>query len=167
MTNEEFRVLLLRIKSNDIAALGDIYNEYFQKLRYTSFCIVKDYNVAYDIAMNALLKFVDYPFDVNSIRNYVGLLIKITKNESLNYVKREKRQVEFDVNFKRFQYIPNDNLWIKDVITELTEEENEVFIEHCICGLRLKVIAKKLGKSYINVVRIYSRIKYKLKQLYS
>ena len=33
MTNEEFNRILKNLKKNDLAALEDIYNEYFQKIK--------------------------------------------------------------------------------------------------------------------------------------
>ncbi len=167
MTNEEFNRILKNLKKNDLAALEDIYNEYFQKLKFTALCIVRDNNDAYDIAMNVILKLVDIPIYDDSIKNHVGFLITITRNESINFIKKKNRSLQFDGDFDRYANSISDNLWIKDILEELTEDEKDVFIEHCIWGISLKVIAKKQGKSYATVVRTYSSIKDKIKQLYS
>ena len=168
MTNEKFCRLLDRSRHNDMSALRSIYDEYFHIIRFTALCITKNADDAYDVATDVILKLADYSSDPYAIQNHVGLLKSMTKNEALNLIRRNKRTQPFDDFSESATAVVDQNyLWLQDILGSLTQEEREVFIEHCIWGEQLKTICRAKGVSYRTIARIYARIKDKIKQMNS
>lgn len=167
MTNEKFCRLVYRLVHNDVSALREIYEEYFQAIQYTALGITKNKSDAYDVAVNVLMRLIDYPSDPYAIHNHVGLLISMTKHEALNFVKKSRRSLQFDEHMEAAPLHEDRHaLWIYDILNVLTEEEREIFTDHCIWGKRLKAVCKERGISYRTVSRIYANIKAKIKDIY-
>ena len=91
MTNKEFCLCIEQLQNNDMSALSALYEEYFQKIKFYALSFTKDTQSAYDIAMNVMVKMVDFDGDPNQIKNHVAYLMAIAKNESLNFIKHNLR----------------------------------------------------------------------------
>lgn len=168
MTNEKFCSLLDKIIHNDISALKAIYEEYFSRIQYTALSIVNNKSDAYDIAMNVILKLINYPSNPYEIHNHIGLLISMTKHESLNYFKQKSHSVLLDDKIETITARDDlDSLWLQDILNSLQNDEKLIFTEHCIWGKSLKIICKEKGISYRTIARIYAEIKCKIKQMYN
>lgn len=166
MKTTEFAVLIEKLQNKDMSALKIIYEQFFQKIYYTAFAIVRNTNDAYDIAMDIIFKLVYYPSAPEKIKNHIGLLITMTKNESKDFLRRRKSNINIDLIEVITEKGTHDRLWFDDIISLLSEEEQALFIEHCIWGKRLKEIAKESDMAYITVKRIYAAIKSKIKKIY-
>lgn len=168
MTNEKFCRLLDRLRHNDMSALKSIYEEYFQIIRYTALSITKNADDAYDVATDVIMKLKDYSSNPYAIQNHVGLLKSMTKHEALNFIRKNNHTQSFsDFIEVATASVDNNDLWMQDIFSVLTEEEKEVFLEHCIWGNQLKAICKAKGVSYRTIARIYAEIKDKIKQIHS
>lgn len=167
MTNKEFARVIERLQNKDIGALKILYEQFFKRIYYTAFSVVKSENDAYDIAMNVIMKLVDYPSNPYQITNHIGLLITMTKNETKDFF----RKCDEYVNVEDMEEIAatdlKDKMWLYDILNELSDDEQELFIAHCIWDKKLKDLALESGKSYITVKRAYAEIKRKIKQIYS
>lgn len=167
MTNKEFCLCIEQLQNNDMSALSALYEEYFQKIKIYALSFTKDTQSAYDIAMNVMVKMVDFDGDPNQIKNHVAYLMAIAKNESLNFIKHNLRNTQ--INFEIYNGTQSDEntLWLNDILDTLNEEEREVFVSHCIWGINLRDIAKQKQKSYPTIIRIYTSIKNKIKDIYN
>ena len=165
MTNDKFCVLIDRLIHGDMSALDIVFKDYFQSIRYTAYCITKDDSDAYDIAVNVLLKLIEYPSDPYAIKNHKGLLISMTKHEALNFMRKKLFSAPFDESAEKSAiYSDEHNLWLYDILSELTDDEKDVLIGHCIWGKSLKSISKEKGVSYRTIARIYASVKGKIKR---
>ena len=63
MTNKEFARVIERLQAKDIGALKILYEQFFKRIYYTALGVVKSEHDAYDIAMNVIMKLVDYTDD--------------------------------------------------------------------------------------------------------
>lgn len=167
MTAKEFAFVIEKLQQKDITALKTIYEQFFQKIYYTALGIVKNKNDAYDVAMNVILKLIDYSSDPNQIKNHIGFLITMTRNEAKDFLRKRNRNSNYDMGEFAATAECSDNLWIEDIIAELSEDEQNLFIEHCIWDKKLNEIAAEIGKPYITVKRAYAEIKRKIKQIYN
>ena len=167
MTNKEFCLCIEQLQNNDMSALSALYEEYFQKIKFYALSFTKDTQSAYDIAMNVMVKMVDFDGDPNQIKNHVAYLMAIAKNESLNFIKHNLRNTQ--INFEIYNGTQSDEntLWLNDILDTLNEEEREVFVSHCIWGINLRDIAKQKQKSYPTIIRIYTSIKNKIKDIHN
>lgn len=166
MTNKEFARIIERLQNKDIGALKILYEQFFQRIYYTAWGVVKNEHDSYDIAMNVIMKLVEYPSDPYKITNHIGLLITMTKNETKDFFRKSDRYANVEYIEEIAVTDLKDNLWLNDILNELTEDEQELFIAHCIWDIKLKDVALESGKSYITVKRAYAEIKRKIKQIY-
>lgn len=169
MTNDKFCRLLDMLIHGNMTALKAIFEEYFQSIEYTALKIAKNESDAYDIAVNVIMKLTAYSSDPYAIHNHIGLLINMTKHEALNLLKKKAFTVPFDerIEFVKGNNSNSDLLWIGDILRVLSEDEKNIFIQHCVWGESLKLICKRKGVSYRTIARIYSGIKAKIKKLYT
>lgn len=168
MTNKEFARLLDKLQKKDIKALKIIYEQYFQKIYNSAYGILKNRDNAYDVAMNVMMKLIEYPSNPYLIDNHIGLLISMTKNESVDFIRKESRHINSEaINEIAPTATQPDNLWLEDILNTLTDDETVIFIEHCIWGKKLKDIAVEKNIPYITVKRRYANIKIKVDKLYN
>ena len=112
-----------------MSALKSIYEEYFQIIRYTALSITKNADDAYDVATDVIMKLKDYSSNPYAIQNHVGLLKSMTKHEALNFIRKNNHTQPFNDFIEVTTASVDDNdLWMQDIFSVLTEEEKEVFI---------------------------------------
>ncbi len=167
MTNKEFARIIERLKDKDIGALKILYEQFFHRIYYTALGVVTSEHDAYDIAMEVIMKLIDYPSDPYQIKNHIGLLITMTKNQTKDFLRHHNGNIKIEDIEEIAVTDIKDNTWLHDILNGLSEDERDLFIAHCIWNKKLKVIASESGKSYITVKRAYAEIKRKIKQLYS
>lgn len=167
MTNKEFCFCIERLQRNDMRGLSALYEDYFQKIKFYALSFTKDIQSAYDIAMNVMVKMIDFDGDPNQIKNHVAYLMAIAKNESLNFIKQNLRNTQINFEICNGAQFDENTLWLNDILDTLNEEEREVFVSHCIWGINLRDIAKQRQKSYPTIIRIYTSIKNKIKDIYN
>ena len=117
--------------------------------------------------MNVMVKMVDFDGDPNQIKNHVAYLMAIAKNESLIFIKQNLRNTQINFEICNGAQFDEKTLWLNDILDTLNEEEREVFVSHCIWGINLRDIAKQRQKSYPTIIRIYTSIKNKIKDIYN
>ncbi|MGN0813831.1 MAG: RNA polymerase sigma factor [Candidatus Coproplasma sp.] len=166
MTNKEFARIIDKLQRKDIGALKILYEQFFQRIYMTAIGIINDKDDAYDIAMNVIEKLINYPSDPYAIKNHIGLLITMTRNEAYDFKRKQSHRINYVSFDETVISSSSDNLWIEDIINELDDTEERIFIEHCIWGKKLKEIAKESDMPYITVKRIYADIKSKIKKIY-
>lgn len=162
----EFQNAIAKMQKQDLSALWKIYHEYFKKIYILALSKVKHEQDAYDIAMTVMIKLSEYKGNAKEIKNHVGLMITMAQNTINDYFRRRG----YIAVYENEEILPtssfNDVLWFRDIMNELTEEEQSIFIDHVVWGRRLKAIANARGKSYIAIRRAYSVVKNKIRELY-
>ena len=166
MNTQEFRSLIEQLQKNDISALERLYTEYFGKIYAHALYQVKDKDVAYDTAMNVMMRLYRYAGNAEEIKNHVGLLTAMTDNAVKDHYRRSAQYKNAAMPEQRFSE-PEDMLWLSDILAALTEEERGVFIDHAIWEKPLKEIAAQRGISYITLRRMYGGIKKKIGAIYT
>lgn len=167
MTNSKFISIIGQFQNSDRRGMREIYEEYNHKIFSTAYYICRNKQDAYDISMNVILKLYDYKGDPKQIRNHMGLLVTMTENEAINFLKSKSRSVQAGNMELKQKTCETDALWIDDILKELDDREQKIFIEHALWGKKLKDIAKALNIPYITVKRIYASVKIKVEALYT
>ena len=167
MSTEKFINCVVALQNKDMKALRMIYEAYYKLLRDTARGYVRNKEDAEDIAMTVIEKLCDYRGEPKKIVNHVGLLVRMTQNEAINFLHRSERAVctESEVLATR-ACEQEDNLFYYDVLDLLDDAEKDIFIKHIVWDLTLKRIARDRGEAYITVKRKYKKIKDKIATLY-
>lgn len=145
-----------------------IYEETISMLFKISYRIVFDADAAEDLCHDALIKAAEKHMQFPSINDAKFWLIRVTKNNSLNFVKRKSR--ERNAYTKVFnehknatdktgerRYLEKESIaLVKSALSQLPDKLKEVIVLKEYSDLNYKEIGKILGISEGNVkVRIF------------
>lgn len=125
---------------------------------YTSFAITRNYDASEDIMQDVYLNFLKHINRVNKDKSILGYLLKISKNLSLNYIKKHKRELlfDFDNTKENSKPTPHHELEIVDKIKKIVKPlEFEVLILHVINDMTHKEIAEFLNKPIGTITYTY------------
>lgn len=152
---------------SDAKSFEKLYNEVFPLLYKVSYHITGDEGTAEDVCQEAFIKYYNRPLPFPSMDDAKYWLIRVVKNISFNYCKREGRKQ------KIFDKIKNDPVYtddtgekellreeakktVKEMLELLPEKLRAPLVLREFGGLNYKEISKVLGISESNVkVRIF------------
>ncbi len=144
-----------------------LYKEIFPLIYKIAYHITSDSGVAEDISQEAFIKYYNRPIPFPTKDDAKYWLIRVVKNISFNYCKRESRKQKV---FDKIKYDPvytddtgekellkeETKKTVSDVLKELPEKLRAPLILREFAGMNYKEIAKALGISESNVkVRIF------------
>lgn len=113
-------MLVDQIKKGDKEAFKELFNDYFPILCNFAERFSLEQALCEDVAQEALLKYWESKENFDNIYKVKGFLYTVTKNMSLNIVKRESRSSELE---EGREAIPNSEAEIDNIIIE-----NEVML---------------------------------------
>ena len=159
--------LLKDAKRGNKKAIETLFKNYKEMAFNISYRIVQRYDVAEDIVMDSFIKILQGNFNIqDSFKSY---FFKTVVNNSLNYVKKEKRE---SVSFDEFNYdIVTDETpekitereellsRLKEAINKLPENQKTAFILIKYEDLSYKEASKIMGKSVKSIESLISRAK--------
>lgn len=144
-------------------AFESIYNEYYKLI---CFVVMKHVDNTFDIEDIVQDTFVSFFNHMNSVKNIKYYLLKIAKNKSFEYLKKNK-PLEFvsveDIDY--FQQVDKYDFYKSEAYDEilatmkkiLNDKELNIIIEHCVYDMKFRDIAKKYDLSLNTVLSIYHR----------
>lgn len=166
----------MEVKSNGQESFKEVYRVVFPVVMRVAYHVTYDMDASEDICQEAFVRFFDRGLTFPSVDEAKYWLIRVTKNLSINYVKRKGREVVAVDRIKR-QPLPamksgeetmiNDetcNL-VREAIQRLPEKLRAVLVLKEYSDLNYKEIASILNISESNVkVRVH-RAKQQLEKL--
>lgn len=131
MKDNEIHILFEKLKLGNKDILEVIYNKYGKMVYSIAFSIVKNKESAEDIKQNVFIKI--FKLDKNNLpSNYeTSWLYQVTKNESINYIKKNKEFVDieeiYDISFedKELKDII-DRDYYNRIIRKLDKKDQEI-----------------------------------------
>ncbi len=139
MTNKEFARVIERLQAKDIGALKILYEQFFKRIYYTALGVVKSEHDAYDIAMNVIMKLVDYPF-INKMQvTAQGELLLRTDDSLVFTIIDGELETEEDYYFIKVQIEHNKNYEFGYKIAYQNLKNNEI-INGWVIGYEQKSI---------------------------
>src|SRR5690625_3961306 len=85
--------LLFNIKNNDQKSLEVLFDRYYYRLCDFSFQYVRSFDITEEVVSDVFLKIWSNRTDLK-IKNFKSYIYTATRNQSLNYLDREKRDFE-------------------------------------------------------------------------
>ena len=150
MEQEDLRSFIKEFKKGDYSNFNTFYELTKKSIFYNILSFVKSYEISEEILQNTFVKFLSTIKDLNYHSSILGLLITISKNLSLDYLKKIKdEEIEDNTLIKdesNEKEISNDNLdsmLLLDKLKKiLKEKEYEVILFHIYDELTFEEIAK-------------------------
>ncbi|HIT43819.1 TPA: sigma-70 family RNA polymerase sigma factor [Candidatus Avacholeplasma faecigallinarum] len=141
---ERIKELFRHLKNNELNYFDEFYNLTKQSVFYMAYSILKNSDLCEDILQETYLKFLKHINRIHLEKSIIGYLLKISKNLSLNLLKKRSREtvMEFD-NVCDNDTKEQDNFELLEKISQILKpQEFQIVVLHVINGLTHKEIAK-------------------------
>jgi len=148
-------------KNGDAKSQKEFYNQYHQIIYITCKQYIKCQFEAEDLSHDILLKIMDKldSFTGNKKEQFLGWIIRISKNASIDFIRRKKSQIEYrdDESFGGIDCEMILNLFGEDneldmgiiysAIDKLSDAYRSVFDMYCLYDFTHNDISEELGIS--------------------
>lgn len=160
--------LLIQLQNDKMEYFDEFYNLTKNKVFYMAYSILQDYHLSEDILQDTYIKFLKHKNKVKVDGNILSYLLEISKNLSLNYVKKHKKVVNIDnLIFKHEEHYQEEFeelKLVKDMKKILNENEFQIIILRIINELTNNEIATLLNKPLGTVLWTYNNAIKKLRR---
>ncbi len=150
---------ICQIKQGDIASYNRLFYEYYKKLCYHSFLIVNRKDIAEEVVQNIFVRIWEKRETLNLPDNIGSYLYRAVLNESLNYLKKEKRYGDSEDEGQNLEKLSHNE------VLESQQDEIRKQIRQAIKNLpyktrRVFIMNRKLNLSYQEIsIRLNISIK--------
>ena len=167
---DKVNIELEKLKCGDEKALENLYKIIHKKIFLCAYSIVKDKNLAEDILHEVFIRIKLKNFMYRKNTSGILWIYKITKNLSLDILKKKKRELLKDVLNSEEQdcALPiEEKFFIEYILEILNKKEREIVLLHIVYEFKHKEIAKIINMNYATVRWKYSRAINKIRSFYS
>ncbi|MDE6604639.1 MAG: sigma-70 family RNA polymerase sigma factor [Clostridia bacterium] len=167
-TNERINYCIRKIRKGQKQYFEELFNITNKKILFYARQYLVDKQKAEDVVNEVYIKFCENIEIIDTEKNVMNWLIKVTKNMAINYNRKDKlwncsdiddykeRNIRVESNFE-------DSIIIKDCIMGLNEEEQKLFYLYYIEDRTMREIAKIIDKSKSMVFKNIKKLNAKLK----
>ena len=168
LNKQEIHNIMQKIKHNEKEAVEELYQKYRELLISISFSIVKNNDIAEEITQSIFLKIIQMNTEQIPNNNELSWLYTITKNQSIDFLRKQKKDISLDEIYE----IPDKNNKINDIINQdtynkiidsLSKKEKEIVSLKILAGLTFDEIGKLLNESTSTIKWRYYKAIYSLK----
>ena len=167
--NKDVRTLLADISSNNINALGELYDLLARSVFNYIYVITKNKQMAEDVTHDVFLQTYQKASKIEKAPDPVAYIMVIARNHSYNVIKKESRITtleDSDINDieSSLQY---DRLLFEDAFNTLPASQRETVYLHLICGHTQKNIAAIQNTPLVTVKWRYRQAVSKLRDYFT
>ena len=147
----ELKELFVEIKYDNKVAFEKLYNKYKKLIYGIAFSLLKNEQDSEDIVQVVFTKIYSIDKSKLPIKNEASWLYSVTKNETLNFLKKKKDDISFDDIYE----IPDNNNELNKLIeqdnynrliSKLDNTEKEIVSLKILANLSFEEIGKLLNK---------------------
>ena len=172
---EEDKELYEKFLDGNNDAFGILMNKHKNNLIYFIFKYVKNEDISEDIYQEVVLYILSKKEVYDFKYSFKTFIYTIAKSRALNYLKKEKKQINYENNFENIAVEENlleDIVFskerqekIKKVISKMSEDYQMVIYLAIIEDLSYKEVAKIMDKSESKIKNLLHRARIKLRKL--
>lgn len=168
--DKELKKIFLDIKQNKIQGIEELYSKYKSVVYGIAFTICKNRTDSEDIMQIIFTKIYEMENSKLPTNNCASWLYSITKNETINYLRKQKNDILLDKIYE----IPSDNNELTKVIDniefnrlieKLNSKEKEIISLKILSNFSFEEIAKLLKEPVGTVKWRYYKSIYSLKAI--
>ena len=168
--DKELEKIFLDIKQNKAYGIEELYDKYKKVIYGIAFTITKNQEESEDILQMIFVKIYETEDSKFPTKNYASWLYSITKNETINFLKKKKNDISLDKIYE----IPDDNNELNKIIdntdfnrliSRLNEKEKEIISLKIISGFSFEEIGKLLKEPVSTVKWRYYKSIYSLRTI--
>jgi len=157
MENLSEQEIIKKVRAGQTELFGQLVQKYQNKIFGYIYKIVGHKEEAEDIVQETFIKVYKNLNSFDADRKFSSWLYRISHNEAINYIKKNKRNAE--LYFEDNDYLFNQLKYEKDLLRELTVKEDFNNLKKALAKLPLKyrevIVLKYLEeKSYEEIAKI-------------
>ena len=122
----------MELRSGDETAFRQVYNETFPLIMKVAYHVTYNADVAEDICQEAFIRFYDKDMTFPSLDDAKFWLIRVTKNLSINHVKKKAREA---ASIEKIKKAPLSDNPFKDGASELLLKESQQAVRKAVSQL--------------------------------
>jgi len=151
--SKDIKDILVSIADGNIDALGELYAMLSVRIFNYARAVAKSNEVAEDITHDVFLQIHKQAMRLSKMENPTPYIMVITRNQSYDYLKRDKRIVATldEVSEISGSPIPYNSLLIEDAFSRLPDNQRETIYLHFICGYTQKEVARIMDAPLVTV----------------
>ncbi|GAB1370677.1 RNA polymerase sigma factor [Candidatus Kapaibacterium sp.] len=165
---ELLRMMKSDKKSCEIA-FAEIYSRYSQKVYAYYLRTLDETDPITDLYQDTFVKFYERYAYTPDVSNILGLLLRISRNLTINYKRDKKYQIELDENdyptLDKDDISDEENFYIEYALKSLDDELRELFVLKYYEDMTYEQISDLTGLNSSTIRTKVSRAKEKLKNL--
>ncbi len=143
MVESSLKKYLKEFQQDNLLHFNEFYESTKKAVFYNILSFIKSHETSEDILQDTYVKFLKHVKEIKSHSSILGYLIMISKNLSLDYLKKIKdSEIEDDYQVKHEDDFNQDKLLLLEKLKEiLKEKEYEVIIFHIYDELTFEEIS--------------------------
>ena len=171
MNSAELDILIEKVAQGDISSLEGIYNMTRESVYGYALSILKNLDDAEDVLQECYIKVYHGASGYISQGKPLAWIFTITRNLCLKRLREDKDRVdlsedEWNDKLETFEGLTTEErLVLKDCLSRLSEEEQQVVTLHALSGYKHREIAEALGMPLSTVLSKYNRAIAKLQKM--
>ena len=168
--NKELEQIFININKNKTQGIEELYRKYKKVVYSIAFSISKNKEDSEDVVQSIFTKIYEMNIDKLPRNNYASWLYSITKNETINFLKKKRKDILID---KIYEISDNnnelnqviDNIEFNRLIKKLNYKEKEIVSLKILSNFSFEEISKLLKEPIGTVKWRYYKSIYSLKAI--
>lgn len=150
INKKDIKILFNKLKEGDKEALKEIYNKCNKIVYGIAFSILKNRDNSEDIVQIVFMKIMNMSKDLLPIKNEMSWIYSLTKNETLNYIRKQKDLVNIEEAYflleedKEIQKIIEKDSY-NNLIKKLLEKDREIISLKILSNMSFREISNLLN----------------------
>ncbi len=147
MAESIYKKFLIEFKNEDLSHFNEFYEATKKSVFYNILSFIKSYETSEDILQDTYVKFLKNVKEIKHHTSILGYLIMISKNLSLDYLKKIKdNEIEDDYQIKHEEDFNQDRIILLEKLKNiLKDKEYEVLVFHIYDELTFEEISSLTG----------------------
>lgn len=171
MNSAELDILISKVAAGDVASLEGIYIETKESVYAYALSILKNMADAEDVLQECYIKLFHGASGYTSQGKPLAWIFTITRNLCLKKLNEHKDRVdltdeEWNEKLEKCEGLTTEEQTVlKDCLSKLSEEEQQVVTLHALSGYKHREIAEIMGMPLSTVLSKYNRAIAKLQKM--
>lgn len=150
INKKDIKILFNKLKEGDKEALKEIYNKCNKIVYGIAFSILKNRDNSEDIVQIVFMKIMNMSKDLLPIKNEMSWIYSLTKNETLNYIRKQKDLVNIGEAYflleedKEIEKIIEKDSY-NNLIKKLPEKDREIISLKILSNMSFREISNLLN----------------------
>ena len=150
INKKDIKILFNKLKEGDKEALKEIYNKCNKIVYGIAFSILKNRDNSEDIVQIVFMKIMNMSKDLLPIKNEMSWIYSLTKNETLNYIRKQKNVVNIEEAYflleedKEIEKIIEKDSY-NNLIKKLPEKDREIISLKILSNMSFREISNLLN----------------------